>query len=715
MARLPDVRFLGPRPDVRPTLNIVQGGADPMPRAVAGLGQAIAGVGADMDQRFDAEQRELRAKHDLAMRERAAAQKAQSLVTISEARVQLEDEQAKLSEAIANGTADKTKAAQLWSDTSKKITDKALMSVPGELQDAARADFISYNGRLGNGVEQAVRQRDRGDIAAGIAQVDEYSQRLARTNPKGAQELFVGTLRGLGPFVMSPSEIATREAAWKERTAVAKYELAIADAETTGSGLIELRTQIRADQALDPQRQAALIHRINVLTDRGHAEAKQGLASRAQDVQAMALGAQPVPDGFAPTKQEAIAAYGARGADWWQENVGNYVDMGAALRRMRDANVADRRALVAEAAPATGEGFAGKARMQQVLRQANEAIEGRLKEDPAAYAMEVSGRVQRAQTVMARVVGDQAAPEVDKSAAVDFFARTTLAEQARLGAKMPALLPKGQVEAIAQQFHSPREGGQTAADMVASLEQQWGRHWPAVYGQLAREAKLPAAALVIPNMADRGARARLAMLSQMKDDDLKALLPPAESRAVREKLQDQFSGAASSFLTQGPGGIDTIAKVMQSAEKLALFYRSKGSGAGDAAEQAFKETLGHAYTFADTYRIPNGERPDMVQEGAAVAMRDLDAVAPFAAPRGVTKEAASAQTLDAVRKSGQWIAKDDESGLRLIARDASGQIYAVRRPDGTPVEFTWAKLRASALDERTAQQLNATRRTSGAR
>ena len=686
------------------------GGQPPLLRDTGGIGPGLMDAGRSLSA----------AAGDM---EREAARQA-----AEDRRMQAEQERVDHEQRKARVTSASLEARMQWTETAAQRELSAEPGAPGHSAQMLK-DFDAYTGqRLASAKDPQERdmltgmlQELRFDLAIGSRKFEygaardhrkqlidgsvDTAAKTVTTDPAQFHKVLAPLMVAIGSSTdLSAGERMERSQYAREKVGyAAAYTLAERDPE----GFLK-RTTTAGDPiiaSLSPEGLRSAITHANTTRERIFSEQKYTVQSRAQDVQAMAMNGQDIPAGFAPSRDEAITTMGAHGADWWQANVGNYIDVGQAMKRMRGASADERMALVAGADPVPGAGFAAKDKMRDILAQAAQTISKRLQDDPAVYAAQASPRVQTAQAVLSRVLGDKNLPDADRSAAVDFYARTTLAEQERLGASQPRLLSKGQSDAIAQRFMTAGDGGKNAADLVAGLEQQWGKWWPAVYGQLAKESKMPAAALVIPNMADRGARARLATLAAMKDEDVKALLPSGEAKDVREKLQDQFADAASSFLTQGPGGAETVSKIMGQAEKLALFYRAKGASVADAAKQAFTETLGHAYVFTDTYRVRQDENPQAVGIGAEAIKAALDDVAPFAVPPGITPQAAKAQTLDAVRKSGEWISRDDETGLRLVARDASGQIYQVRRADGTPLSMTWGELRAAAMDARTVDAL----------
>lgn len=439
-------------------------------------------------------------------------------------------------------------------------------------------------------------------------------------------------------------------------------------------------------------------------------EGRNSMAYREKDVQAIVLDGGIPPAGLAPSKEEYVSAFGPEGERRWQENVGNYLELSGAMSRVRSASFEERRALIEAAQPDLGEGYAGKRSMQQNLVEATQMMERQLAADPAAYALKTSPRVAQAQAVMARVLSDPATPEADKPAVVDFYARTMLAEQQRLGitqmadatkggAKLtPKLLTTEQSNRIAAQFYDQQTGGAKSAELIASLEGQWGRYWPQVFNQMASENKLPPSALVIPNMEDKGARGRLAQVSSMKEEDLKALLAPSDPKDLRDSVLSEFQTAAPSFVSQGPAGNRTMSVFMDQAERLAMLYRSQGKSIKEASKQAYQETMGARYEFQNTYRVPKKEDPAKVAVGAEFALSNLADARVFA-PAGLplTEEALRTQTIDAIKANGLWVTNKDESGLRLMVMGQDGTQYQVVGADGNPVERSWSDLRAGQM------------------
>jgi hypothetical protein len=474
------------------------------------------------------------------------------------------------------------------------------------------------------------------------------------------------------------------------------------------------RGDINADPIfgqLKPERLQQIRAIAQTELQRGVSNERTRLAAQERDLQAMVMSGVEPPT--APSVDEYVKAFGPDGARRYEAEVGTYLRVGNGIKAMRTGSPAERAAVIMAATPQAGEGFAEQAKVQAALVQANQAIEKRLKDDPALYAAENSPQVAQAQRVMSAVLENPGLsnprPGVDsdrgsRAGVIDFYARTMAAEQKRMGVDQVQLLTDQQASATAQQFYDQKTGGKNAADLVAGLEETWGNWWPTVYAQLAKDGKMPPAALVIPNMKDKGARTRLAEWSVMKPADRKALLAGTDERDIRDKVLSQFEAAAPSFLAQGGGGQRTVAVVIDQAEILAAGYRSQGKSISDAAAQAYDEVMGWKYEFGPTYRVPKEQQPAQVQEGTRAYLAALQDVRVPSIP-GVDSEAVRAQMLDAVRANPMWITNRDETGLRLMVKGQDGGVYQVNGATGKPIELSWGELRSSALAARTADAL----------
>lgn len=447
--------------------------------------------------------------------------------------------------------------------------------------------------------------------------------------------------------------------------------------------------------------------------NRRTAEDRYDIVSRTKDVQSMTMAGVQIPAGTAPTVEQYTRAFGPSGAARWNDEVGNYLQIGGAIQAMRTSTPEERNAMISAAAPTPGQGFAGGLQMRDALIQAKQVVERQMIADPAQYALTNSPRVQQAYTVMQRVLNDPKQGSEDRAAVVDFFARTSEAEQLRLGigtirdeqagnrVRGPKLLTNAQANAISDQFNDQTTGGANAAQLVQSLEQQWGKYWPRVYGQLATDNKLPPAALVIPNMPNDASRSRMAAVSTLKPQELKDLVAASDVKDIRDATLAEFDQAQRTFTAQGVAGNRTLAMVMDSAEKLATLYRSQGQTVKSAARQAFTETMGWKYQFADTYRVPNEFDAKQVGRGTSAAVEQLIKEGGYTA---ITGGAPEVLNQDALRNRSMWINTPDEGGLQLMLRGADGGVYAVQGKNGMPIRMDFADLTTKAAAARAADK-----------
>lgn len=462
---------------------------------------------------------------------------------------------------------------------------------------------------------------------------------------------------------------------------------------------------------LSPESLRATMHLARTELNRRSAEDRYDVVSRTKDVQTMTMAGVPIPAGSAPTVEQYTRTFGPSGAARWQDEVGNYLQISGAVQQMRTSTPEERNALIAAAAPTPGAGFAGGLQMRDALLQAKQVVEKQIVSDPAQYALTNSPRVQQAYTVMQRVLNDPKQGAEDRAAVVDFFARTSEAEQLRLGIgtirdeqagnrpRGPKPLTNAEANAISDQFNDQTTGGANAAKLVQGLETYWGKWWPKVYGQLAADNKLPPAALVIPNMPNDASRSRMAAVSALKPSELKDLVAGSDVKDIRDATLAEFDQAQRTFTAQGVAGNRTLGMVIDSAEKLATLYRSQGQSVKAAARQAYTETMGWKYQFADTYRVPNEFDAKQVGRGTSAAVDQLLKEGGYTAITGGVPEILNQ---DALRSRSMWINTPDEGGLQLMLRGADGGVYAVHGKDGGPVRMNFSDLTTKAAQARAA-------------
>lgn len=451
--------------------------------------------------------------------------------------------------------------------------------------------------------------------------------------------------------------------------------------------------------ALNPALSMVPFDRVDDITriarttiERNVSSLRVGLSDKAKDVQAAVMSGVPVSrEDVAGVAEQYTTAYGpVEGARRYQDEIAVPLAVGEGIGRLKAASPQERAALIAGAKPNGVDGAAEQKVIHDALLQANSIVEKQLREDPATYV----SSFPRVATALQAL--DSAPPE-SRAAAVAAYAYATIAEQERLGAPTPRLLTGAQSDAIVKAFSE--QPPERASDVIAGLEMEWGKHWPMVYKQLVQENKLTPAAIVIPNMKDQGSRARMASASALKLEDLKGLVPSGDAKDVRDKLQGYFEPAAKTLFTQSVGGMSTATTIMDQAEKLALVYRTQGKSVNDSAKQAYDEVIGWKYEFADTYRVPREQQPEMVTRGAAAALRDLGRVAMFDSPYPMGSGNRARQSLDAIKANGYWVTNDDETGVILKVRGRDNSEYTAYREDGARIEYKWQDLRRIAGDD----------------
>lgn len=314
-----------------------------------------------------------------------------------------------------------------------------------------------------------------------------------------------------------------------------------------------------------------------------------------------------------------------------------------------------------------------------VIKERNTALVN----DPANY-------VQKDPEVDAAYQAMTKAP--DSPALVSNYADATLAKQAQLGLppEARAILPKAAQQEIVSQFTNQPEGGQSAAHLMQGLEQQWGKYWPQVFGELSKD--LPGPAVVVGSMNRPGQERAAEQLAQAAVLGTKALadvLPNDSVKTISDGLPGVMGGFASTLSHSGIIGRRTYGTFFEGVKTLALSYAGQGEDPAVALTRAYEDVLGKAYTMAGTYRIPIEHNADAIQTGAEHILQNISGEN-WALPislAGLNDEETRAAYLDTVKANGFWVTSPDESGLTLW----DGQ-QAILTTDGKPVQATWQEI-----------------------
>lgn len=357
-----------------------------------------------------------------------------------------------------------------------------------------------------------------------------------------------------------------------------------------------------------------------------------------------------------------------------------------------------------EAVPKQVQGAADQAQVASFIAGRTEAIVRQRAQDPAGYLVQYSPSVKEAWARFSQTQGP------DQEAATENYLRAVRAERERLGIPGADVLPNVYAQAVADEINTAQTGEALATTIEREAE-RWGSAWPQVYGQLA--PKMTDTALVIGSGIPRSAATALTSLAQMKDSELKALLPPSTKWTdVQSTVDSRLEDFQRSFPAEGAR---TYGAFREAATRLTVRYMQQGASRGDAASKAYQDLVGSQYQMADfrgvTIRTPVTIDADAVADGARLAVEgfapqsDAIAVPPGA---GLTAEDYIAQYTAYVREHGYWVTRPDGAGLRLYLD--GGPVVA----GGVPVERTWEELQALNAAAETkrieAQRENARRR-----
>jgi hypothetical protein len=363
-------------------------------------------------------------------------------------------------------------------------------------------------------------------------------------------------------------------------------------------------------------------------------------------------------------------------------------EMGSDIASFRTAPVQEIEAAVVAATPAVGQGYAAADARQQTLRQAAASVLRQREADPVTYAAATSPAVQR---LMQQVAQTQD-PE-ERKRANEKLIEASLAEQQRLGIQAPRILSPAMADRWqAQAMKAARP--EDSANLIAALEMEYGRHFPRVFNELAREGKVSSELLIIPNLPAQAARETVSRLARVKESDLAASVPADSQRVVKDRAQEAVVDFVRTIPFMGEQSVGMVGSYEQMIRKMAYEQVGQGASADDAVERARRMLLGH-YEFRDTVRIPRGVDWSKVRKGMGEMvdkdLADIDVPADLAGAR--TPEQARATFTSVVKARPLWHTTDDDTGVRLFVVREDGVKMPVTKA-GRPVTYTWEQLQA---------------------
>lgn len=427
------------------------------------------------------------------------------------------------------------------------------------------------------------------------------------------------------------------------------------------------------------------------------------------------------------TAEDYMAAgYSAKDAQIKMAVQGNFQKMAPIVSDLKSKSKAERDAIIRALEPKnTGEAgidYDAKRDAWKLANAANEEIDRQVKEDPAGYGIRSNPLIANAwdwwNTAASQPDGSLTMP---KDKALDSYVAQVEGFQRAQGVESPSILPKTQADAIKAQWYGQEDGPMKAAQTMTQLAQTYGKHYPKILKQLAKD--LPSEALWVGQLADdprtEGIRQQLAAASKVfaKPDQI-------PQKALLEKsVETSFASFSKSLASTDPaGGTETWSQLREGAVKLAaLKVAQTGASPQAAAKQAFDELVATQYLFAPTdrtvastmsdgtnlqaiistamVRIPRawpGQAPGQIAEeiipGANAWKREELPALDLLTPAG---KSARVHLADVKSRAG-WVTSPEDDGLVLMLGSAP-----VRTADGKPVKISWST--AADMQARRAQ------------
>lgn len=516
------------------------------------------------------------------------------------------------------------------------------------------------------------------------AKVDQYRQKVDAVLASRAERL------GLSPEAAQAERLATNSG-----MSTAVIQRMLIDSPQTAKSYYEsykdtmtAEDQIRTSNGIDQgfRRLEAEARQRAVEARQMQAINRMELSSRVQD--ASAAYSQGLDFDNPPSKVDFASAYGPEKGAKEYDRFSKVQALAPAIREFATADPQERQQILAKFQPGqdgtAGEGFKEDSQLYQHLTNVGVGLMKQQQTDPAAYVAKYSPTVQRAFATAQQ----DGSPE-----AYQAYARTTLAEQQRLGVKQPKLLPDAAADQLVANFNNQLNGGENAATMIEDQQKLWGKDFPAVLQQVGN--KLPAEAQVIATSLPKDLAERMASVANIKDSELNAGLVKGQKDEIVQSVQEAMVPFAESLQGQS-GGINTYSTMYKAALRTATSYVLGGDNPKDAAKRVVGGMLNDKYDFFGTYRVPKTQDTEAVSRGAAQAMRQIkaDELMPLPGIGGVTDEQNLKQLHEALQSSGQWVPNEDESGLSLTLNG-----YRVRGKDGQPITRSWADLQQKGLRE----------------
>lgn len=427
--------------------------------------------------------------------------------------------------------------------------------------------------------------------------------------------------------------------------------------------------------------------------DRKKSQAKSELERRLVDVSAMA--ADGISDPQPMTIEQFNAAYkDPKEASRRFKEYQNTQKMAKVIAPMGNMTNAEIGQAIQNSAPVPVEGYKAGSERQQVVARAGMRIVKERDEDPAQAVSRSSSSVKKSLTAMEQVLTDPETQPEQLAEATSEFVVASLAEQERLGITNPRILTNSQTEAIGQRIAS---GTESAADLTAALEQQYGQYFPQVMDELMAKNKLSPAMMIIPDIQSPATREQISRISGIKRSELEAGVDPVLIKDAKEQVTSYIAELRSSFGPQDAQSAQQIAAYQDIMERMAIDSISRGnhSSGSDAAEAAQQLLLGQ-YQFDGNLRMPASMDASAIQSGLERSLENeiLPSFTIDDVPKDLvtfrTPEEALEEWRSTVESRSFWLSDPTTTKAQLWAKGADGAFYRVRQ-GGNIVEVPYDK------------------------
>jgi hypothetical protein len=415
-------------------------------------------------------------------------------------------------------------------------------------------------------------------------------------------------------------------------------------------------------------------------------EARQAMSDQLRDIQAAAQLGIPVTQ--VPPRAVLEGLYGKHEGGQKYENAQAMADLSVKVSSMNHLPTDELVKQAHDFTPTKVEGAADQAQLAGFVANRTEAIINAREKDGAGYLVQYAPATQKAwQQFMGMAPG--ASPE-ERAAATEGYLRAVRADRERLQIPGKDVLPNSYAETVANTINSAPSAEQLATALEVEGN-RWGKAWPQVYEQIA--PKLSDTAAVIGSGIPRAAAVKLAATSQLKDTELKSLVPPGTKwKDVADAVDKRLDQFERSFPATGAR---TFNAFRESALRLSAQYMHEGASRSDAVTKAYQDLIGGQYQMIEyrgtPMRVPATMNGDDAERGAELALNrysagNLDVLVPggSSTPAEVYQE----QHTNYVHDNGYWITNPSGTGLALYVD--GGPVTA----GGVAVEKSWEQLRA---------------------